>query len=593
MENWTALYSEALLPPGGAFTRIMTLKQGQYSAPLSCTIEKNPIEILPAPGQTEDYEALSYTWGRETPSKIISFSRFSILLTPNLAAALTRLRHPSLEKKLWVDYICINQRDVAEQDRQMAYMHKIYRGAKKVMAWVGEGTSGSDRVMDYIGKLSAEYIDDALNQQAEWRSSNRVKYPAQHVLDTTDLDWVVDIDTFLSRSWFRRVWIQQEAVMCANTEIWCGTNTVPWEALFAFVWKLSLGGELTATAQGNWRHLSNESKTSIRLIRAIQNMRYCHTPRYSDSRHQKQQPPSLLNVLHTIRLAETPRFENDRIYAVQHLAKGGEAHDLILVPKKGSPWQTVFEELTTGYLTTRGSSILSYSGRAIQSDHNLPSWVADWSFPHRYRLINSKWAAGGSIKHAASVNRVEGRKVLSIHGITVGKIGKLSNIASQLADDRISQLIADERQAYSMIKDKNELNQIEIYARTLVANNPQDYKLDTTSGQDLIEMFKQWRDWLGVTPSETMRNIPKYHVAIENTGTFVCRRVGLTKENWFCLVPAMSKVDDEIVILEGLDRPMVTRKVANYQELIGECYIDGIMEGQSWDGKKSTVMMFT
>src|SRR6201999_2476979 len=38
---------------------------------------------------------------------------------------------------LWVDYLCINQPNVAEKNHQVALMGQIYREASRVIVWLG------------------------------------------------------------------------------------------------------------------------------------------------------------------------------------------------------------------------------------------------------------------------------------------------------------------------------------------------------------------------------------------------------------------------------------------------------------------------
>jgi hypothetical protein len=96
----------------------------------------------------ENYEALSYVWGELPELKLmeklkihIDDQNFSIIeITPNLAMALKRLRWPATNKKrrLWVDAVCINQKSDAEKNSQVPLMARIYSNAFNVCVWVGD-----------------------------------------------------------------------------------------------------------------------------------------------------------------------------------------------------------------------------------------------------------------------------------------------------------------------------------------------------------------------------------------------------------------------------------------------------------------------
>ena len=82
------------------------------------------------------YEALSYTWGREEPNKLILVGNFEFLVRENLYNALSNLRK-SEERYLWIDALCINQNDDEERQRQVGLMDYIYTRAECVIVWLG------------------------------------------------------------------------------------------------------------------------------------------------------------------------------------------------------------------------------------------------------------------------------------------------------------------------------------------------------------------------------------------------------------------------------------------------------------------------
>ncbi|KAK8152368.1 heterokaryon incompatibility, partial [Phyllosticta citribraziliensis] len=97
-----------------------------------------------------EYVALSYTWGSpKTPFRIrVDASYLSI--TANLYAVLGVLsKIPQLQGgPLWIDAICINQRNEDEKNFQVPLMGRIYSEASEVFAWIGEEADGSSGVLD-------------------------------------------------------------------------------------------------------------------------------------------------------------------------------------------------------------------------------------------------------------------------------------------------------------------------------------------------------------------------------------------------------------------------------------------------------------
>lgn len=92
----------------------------------------------------EKYETLSYVWGepRDTTKILLQgrygkdYTNFSV--TKNLDIALRHLRYVDKPRTLWVDAICINQKDLAERAEQVTLMSNIYENAVNTLLWLGK-----------------------------------------------------------------------------------------------------------------------------------------------------------------------------------------------------------------------------------------------------------------------------------------------------------------------------------------------------------------------------------------------------------------------------------------------------------------------
>ena len=112
--------------------RILTVSPGKPGTPLECYLS---VRDLGDPG---NYEALSYTWETWDLSSSINLDHHSINVTPSLASALKSLRYDDTPRQLWVDAICINQQDAEETKNQVTLMSKIMESATEVCIWLGE-----------------------------------------------------------------------------------------------------------------------------------------------------------------------------------------------------------------------------------------------------------------------------------------------------------------------------------------------------------------------------------------------------------------------------------------------------------------------
>ncbi|PVI01551.1 HET-domain-containing protein, partial [Periconia macrospinosa] len=83
------------------------------------------------------YEALSYTWGNPEPSSMIQVNGVPFWVSANLFEGLQELRELAEDRILWIDAVCINQKDLSEKSAQVGLMFSIYLRAYRVVVWLG------------------------------------------------------------------------------------------------------------------------------------------------------------------------------------------------------------------------------------------------------------------------------------------------------------------------------------------------------------------------------------------------------------------------------------------------------------------------
>ena len=95
------------------------------------------------------YEALSYAWG-DDECQITLRNGAVATLTSNLYHALRHLQRPHASRLLWVDAVCINQRNDAERSQQAQFMNQIYAMAWRVLVWLGEEGDDTSRAFTIL-----------------------------------------------------------------------------------------------------------------------------------------------------------------------------------------------------------------------------------------------------------------------------------------------------------------------------------------------------------------------------------------------------------------------------------------------------------
>lgn len=105
----------------------------------------------------------------------------------NLHAALLRLRDHCFERVLWVDAICIDQKNPKEQGQQVQLMARIYSSANRVIVWLGEETEETKGALDdLLLAARGEFLEEELKKEA--------------------------IFNLLQSPWFQRIWVSEQTL---------------------------------------------------------------------------------------------------------------------------------------------------------------------------------------------------------------------------------------------------------------------------------------------------------------------------------------------------------------------------------------------
>lgn len=128
-----------------------------------------------------DYEAISYEWREQIPSRSLKCEGKQLLVTENCEAALKRFRpHGTCETRLlWIDGICIDQASTATREcsHQVGMMGEIYSKAQKVLVWLGEEAAEEERDAHTFAFLS---------RIAELESEPESEMRHQHLINLTE-----------------------------------------------------------------------------------------------------------------------------------------------------------------------------------------------------------------------------------------------------------------------------------------------------------------------------------------------------------------------------------------------------------------------
>lgn len=151
----TPPYSHSPLDPADprAIRIIQLLPSRDLKGPVRCELYHCSLD------DNYQFEAISYTWGAPEPGYTVLVNGSCPLeVTPNCVEALVDMRRRFHKRTLWIDSICIDQRQTdtskRERDRQVRIMGDVYRAAQKVLVWLGPAEPGTARTISRLRLLA-------------------------------------------------------------------------------------------------------------------------------------------------------------------------------------------------------------------------------------------------------------------------------------------------------------------------------------------------------------------------------------------------------------------------------------------------------
>jgi hypothetical protein len=192
--------------------RLLRIQPGTFDEPVQCEVF---IEVV----DWADFDAVSYTWADESGdsseccSIFLNSTPFSV--TKNCEMALKRARQRVSRSLVWIDAVCIDQRNDAERGHQVRLMPDIYSRAKTVLVYVGEGDENISWALNAIE--NSDPANHASVHQARL-------YQARLHHDRLHQSFV----SLWSRRFFSRVWVLQEIALARRAVLICGDTTIPW-----------------------------------------------------------------------------------------------------------------------------------------------------------------------------------------------------------------------------------------------------------------------------------------------------------------------------------------------------------------------------
>lgn len=172
--------------------RLVTILPAEDRDALECLLEFADL----GPGSHPSYETISYCWGDSDVRSFILVNGASVSVPKSSAAALKRMRLTHARRVVWLDAICINQRDDQERSQQVAMMGDIYRHGVRNLICLGE--QNIDQALQSVKAILDEIRADPgclkrmRNEAGTWQyadTSMTAEYDVAALVELFSIGW--------------------------------------------------------------------------------------------------------------------------------------------------------------------------------------------------------------------------------------------------------------------------------------------------------------------------------------------------------------------------------------------------------------------
>ncbi|KAI1102044.1 heterokaryon incompatibility protein-domain-containing protein [Jackrogersella minutella] len=671
------------IPMGPKSIRLLSITPGFPSEKINCSLI-----IIDDRDYAPEYDAISYVWGTELSHEPIICNGHRVTVTENLINALRYLRplpdwdsvitwpknhvlHSSKnvwgafatnrqehrehsaslqQRPIWIDALCINQKDTTEKEDQVKLMHEIFANAVTVKIWLGETddtvSTDSSRLKSlqakgiptispqvYLGQygdmpIVLAFIAQALRSVRAGSDYPMASRAATDIVfrnrvhgfpDASAQEWKA-LREFFYNPWFERIWIVQEVVHARRAIAILGNWQVEWRAIgeaaafflshgFALPHDIRYRGDIkdflpVANVAAIWR-ITGERRPLLRMLRELRGRK------------------ATLKV--------------DKVYAAYSLAEetaNSDRLDPLIMPTYDEKlFHDVYPNLVRFLVINHGNlAALSHAGgyQGMRAS-GCPSWAPDWSQPKpSVELISNDWDespynADGT--EYLTIGDSTDPKCLSVQGIRV-PAGVIKAYGDKLISYKFRHTAYKEEHdfiesAWNLIaylasknngprEDGLEIYHPEKISHTFIttlsaglSETGQPIDEDSSFFDDAARWLqRQFRGQIPVSGVSKKWRLPSAIWNSSSSGRFqgaftrACshRRFFITTGNLMGIGPETMEQNDIIVILFGGKVPYVVRELGEAKySFIGECYVPGLMAGEAveqWKKSKHKAELF-
>jgi hypothetical protein len=451
-------------------------------------------------------------------------------------------------KYLWIDGLCINQKDYDERAARVRMMPKIYSNASLLVIWLG---SAAIELEEITTKTFDEITEGFADAKAKNSSISLSEWMDQTPLEKGVHECIANsLLMMLNSPWFSRTWIRQEYILGGFGKDLSEVQPIlvcygrsRFRDFFPIV--MNLFGAWTSPSNhkfifpGLTNYPTRPQLWNLAQIESSRQFFYAY-------QNQKPTPDRLLTRTMLLRLVSEGQFQatdpRDLIYSVLGLVEACFYHGEDFIPSAlvidyRAPIEAVYSSFVREIVeNTKRLDILSFCGGDGKSIEQ--SWVPNWSqfsipFDSKHGRL-AEYIRTGTQMYATYLENLP-------FNATPGPFCD-AHFADDLSTLTVSGFLWTE-----------------ITTETVLLHDEQDEQLRSFRRELILK--------------STSINAANYRgrngLCVNDRVDIVCTRFGIPRPG------------DLVCLILGCAAPIVLRPVENHYKVLGEAYVPGIMYGDA------------
>lgn len=592
--------------------RLCELLPGLPEDVIRCRLRTVPVKAAPK------YQALSYCWGSEENPQTIFIGDEVLQVTQNLRSLLRHLRSSSEVLTLWIDAVCINQSDLDEKNWQLQLMPDLYRGSTRTAIWIG-GTSAWSHSGLHISRIlgQADMLQTTDAAKVIDGNKGQRRFAEGCLSPESGPDFNTDFLALLRRPWFTRVWQIQEAILAPDSILHVGLDSVDWTTF------------KRAVHYGFKHNLLISRSDRADYVNRIENA-YTFVPTRRD--HETNNPAYILQSYLMDHRYRQSKYPVDKVFALLGLVHGVE--DIGIQADYRLTTEEAYHNTAVQILTRVGNLDLLGAAGMQPFATSSPSWVADWRSDSIVAepLGHARGEIAATMGSSKTIFTNDG-SIMVLRGHSFGRIESVSVVLPFLAFADMAKVDSTTDRVENIMFNKGYQPDVDDKVKT-ASSLKQALNITTTRLVKTRNALLEWERFAGVNKSQSStaraeywktlcteyyidgdrqltesefiawydsfsshRRLAKMPLVGGSKATvtlgqlwksnasrfpevlrFAFGRVLAKVNGRLALVPHHAVVGDDILLCQGARVPLAARLDGTNYVLLGEAYVNGIMD---------------